>query len=221
MKIILAVCLTLAVSAPLAAQPRPSATPPPGPDEPFVSLRGFVLGAEQQFSAKTTFNAVFGKSAQPFFGGGAQLVFRHGVSIEVSGSQFKKTGQRAFVSNGEAFRLGIPLTATITPIELSVAYRVPIEYHETIIPYIGVGVGWYGYKETSGFTDAGDDVDTRKRGFLGNAGVEIRVHRWVGVALDAQYTHVPGILGEGGLSKDANEKDLGGVAARLRLVVGR
>ena len=221
MKTLLAVCLTLAVSAPLAAQSGRSAAPPPSADEPVVSLRGFVFGSEQWFSAKTTFNAIFGKSMQPFWGGGAQLVFRHGVFVEVSGSQFNKTGQRAFVSNGQAFQLGIPLTATITPIELSLGYRVPVENHETIIPYIGAGFGWYGYKETSGFTDASENVDTRKPGFLANAGVEVRLHRWVGVAFDAQYTHVPGIIGDGGISKEANEKDLGGIAARFRLVVGR
>ena len=220
MKTLIAACVTLAVSAPLAAQTRRPAAPPASSDEPVISLRGFVFGSEQRFSAKTTFNAVFGQPAQPFWGGGAQLVFRDGLFVEVSGSQFKKTGQRAFFSNGEAFRLGIPLTATITPIELSVGYRLPIENHETIIPYIGAGVGWYGYKETSS-PDASENVDTRKQGFLANAGVEVRLHRWVGVAIDAQYTHIPGIIGDGGISKDANEKDLGGVAARFRLVVGR
>ena len=79
----------------------------------------------------------------------------------------------------------------------------------------------HGYKETSGFTDASESVDTRKPGFLANVCVEFRLHRWVGVAIDAQYTHVPGIIGDGGISKEANEKDLGGIAARFRLVVGR
>jgi hypothetical protein len=36
-----------------------------------------------------------------------------------------------------------------------------------------------------------------------------------------QYTHVPGIIGSGGVSQDAGESDLGGVAARFRVVFGR
>jgi hypothetical protein len=32
---------------------------------------------------------------------------------------------------------------------------------------------------------------------------------------------VPGILGTGGVSQQAGESDLGGVAARVKLVVGR
>jgi hypothetical protein len=41
------------------------------------------------------------------------------------------------------------------------------------------------------------------------------------MAVDVQYSHVPGILGTGGVSQQAGETDLGGVAARLKLVVGR
>ena len=44
--------------------------------------------------------------------------------------------------------------------------------------------------------------------------------RWISISGDAQYTHVTGILGAGGISQDANEKDLGGVAARIRVLVG-
>jgi hypothetical protein len=50
--------------------------------------------------------------------------------------------------------------------------------------------------------------------------VEFRVSRWIGISGDAQYTYVPGILGIGGISQDANEKDLGGIAARVRVIVG-
>ncbi len=52
-------------------------------------------------------------------------------------------------------------------------------------------------------------------------GVEIRLHRYVGVAIDVHYTYVPGILGNGGVSKQAGESDLGGIAARVKLIVGR
>jgi hypothetical protein len=56
---------------------------------------------------------------------------------------------------------------------------------------------------------------------VANGGAEFRLQRWVGLAVDVQYNHVPGILGTGGVSQQAGESDLGGVAARVRLVVGR
>jgi hypothetical protein len=43
----------------------------------------------------------------------------------------------------------------------------------------------------------------------------------VGVSVDAQYSRVRGILGAGGVSQQAGEDDLGGIAARFKLVVGR
>jgi hypothetical protein len=57
--------------------------------------------------------------------------------------------------------------------------------------------------------------------YLAVGGVEIRLHRWVGVAVDAQYTHITGILGAGGVSKDAGESDLGGIAGRFKVLIGR
>jgi hypothetical protein len=54
-----------------------------------------------------------------------------------------------------------------------------------------------------------------------NGGAEFRVHQWVGLSVDVQYTHVPGILGTSGVSQQAGETDLGGVAARFKVVVGR
>jgi hypothetical protein len=215
--------LMLAVSTPIAAQTRPASRQPAvtSSDEPVMSLRVFVMGAKQQFSATTTFDAVFGAPAQPFWGGGGEVVFRKGLFVDVSASQFKKTGQRAFLSNGETFRLGIPLTATITPVELTGGYRIRLRNHETLIPYVSAGVGWYHYQETSNFSDSRENTDARHNGYLANAGIEFRVHRLVGLAGDVQYTHIPGILGDGGISKDANEKDLGGIAARFKLVIGR
>ena len=41
------------------------------------------------------------------------------------------------------------------------------------------------------------------------------------VSGDAQYTWIRGILGTGGVSLAAEEKDLGGPAGRFRVIVGR
>ena len=90
-------------------------------------------------------------------------------------------------------------------------------------PYVAAGIGSWGYKETSGFAENGENVDVHHVGYLANGGVEVRVRRWVGLAIDAEFTHVPGILGSGGVSalQSVDERDLGGVAGRFRVIVGR
>ena len=206
--VFLTVCLALA--APAAAQ-----------DPPALSIRPFVMATEQSFAAIDTFDAVFGKTVLPFFGGGVQVVVNDGFFAELSASRFRKTGERAYLSGGKAFKLGIPLTATITPFEISGGYRFRLRQLPRVRPYAAVGYGSYAYQETSDFAQAGDDVDTKHPGYVVNGGAEFRLHRWVGLAVDVQYSHVPGILGTGGVSQQAGESDLGGVAARFKLVVGR
>ena len=213
------IVLSLALSTPLAAQTRrPTVS---GNTEPKLTLRPFFLATGQQFTAKTTFNAVFGSPTAEFWGGGLQLVLRNGVYIDVSASRFSKTGQRAFLDNGQTYRLGIPLTATVTPFEVTGGYRFRLPKHRSVIPYVGGGIGSYAYTEASAFADAGDDIDTRHAGFLVVGGAEFRVHRWVGIAADLQYTHITGVLGTGGISKEAGDDDLGGGAVRVKVVVGR
>jgi hypothetical protein len=215
----IAACLFAALlAAPASAQTQ---TDPSGFDKPYdVSFRGFFVFTEQNFAAKTTFQAVFGHSVEPFYGGGFQITTPSGVFVEFGITRFKKTGQRAFVNNGQAYPLGIPLTAAITPVEFSAGYRF-FAKTSRVIPYAAGGIGRYAYTEESDFAGAGDNVNTAHVGYLVNGGVEIRLQKWIGVAVDAQYTHVPGILGEGGVSMQAGETDLGGIAARFKVIVGR
>jgi hypothetical protein len=218
-KSIACLILGLALAAPAAAQrpaPRPAAQPAPA-----VSIRPFVIATELSFAAIDTFDATFGKTYGPFFGGGVQVVIHDSVFVEASASRFQQTGERAYLSGGQAFKLGIPLTATITPLEVTGGYRFRLRRLPKVRPYLAAGVGSYSYQETSQFSEAGEDVDARHAGFVANGGAEFRLQRWVGLAVDVQYTHVPGILGTGGVSQQAGESDLGGVAARLKLVVGR
>jgi len=198
----------LALAAPAAAQ-----------DAPALSIRPFVLGAGQSFAAVDTFDAVFGRSYDVFLGGGVQVVVQDRFYFEGTASRFTQKGQRAFRSGGQNFRLGIPLTATIIPFEVTAGYRFHLS--PRLRPYIAAGVGTYGYKETSEFSDPAENVDVRHVGFVANGGAEFRLHRWLGLSADVQYTHVPGILGVSGVSQQAGENDLGGVAARLKLIVGR
>ena len=214
---IIALLLTIVLTSPLAAQTR---RPPVPDDEPAIALRPFFLATGQRFSASQTFNAVFGQSFEPFFGGGLELAFRNGLYVDLTASRFKKTGTRAFLFNGQAFSLGVPLTATETPLEGTIGYRFTLRRAPGVVPYVGAGIGWYRYAETSDFAAAGENVDASHAGYLVVGGLEFRVSRWIRVSGDAQYSHVTGILGSGGVSQDANEKDLGGVAARIRVLVG-
>ena len=215
----MAACLFAVLAAlPAAAQ---STGDPAGFSEPYeVAFRGFFIATEQSFAAKTTVDAAFANSTQPFFGGGIQLTSPGGFYIEFGVTRFRKTGQRAFVSNGQTFGLGIPLTATVTPIELSAGYRIGASKWK-VIPYAGGGIGRYNYQEESNFSGDGDTVDAHHVGYLAFGGVEFRVQKYIGLAVDAQYTHIPGILGAGGVSKEAGESDLGGVAARFKVIIGR
>ena len=101
---------------------------------------------------------------------------------EVGASRAEMTGERAFHSGDQNFRLGIPLTATITPVEVTGGYRFP--YGSTPAAIVAAGVVSYGYTETSDFADPSENVDTRQSGFVLNGGFEFRLHRWVGASAD-------------------------------------
>lgn len=195
-------------------------------DAPKISLRPFAEITEERFAATQTFTGVFGNDVEPFYGGGVQVAFRDRYYLELGASRFTKTGDRVFRDTaGQVFHLGIPVTAALTPIELAGGYR----FHPSrrgrrivwLVPYVGAGVGSYHYQETSAFADTGENLDTSHVGAAVHGGAEFRVHRWIGLAADVQYTHVAGIFGAGGISADTGEKDLGGVAGRFRIIVGR
>jgi outer membrane protein W len=199
----------LALAAPATAQ-----------DPPSLSIRPFVMGTTQSFTAADTFDATFRRTRAPFFGGGVQVVMLDQIIVEVAASRFTQTGERAFRADaGSIFRLGIPLTATITPVEVTGGYRFPLWEHAR--PYVAAGFGSYAYNETSDFSDPDENVETRRSGFVVNGGFEFRLHRWIGASADVQYSRVRGILGTGGLSRQLGEDDLGGVAARFKFIVGR
>ena len=203
-----AIASVLALAAPSAAQTNED-----------LAIRPFALATVQAFTAADTFDAVFGRIYQPFLGGGVQVIVDGTYVVELTASRFTQTGERAFISNGQKFRLGIPLTATVTPLEATAGYR--FKYSPRVRPYAAAGAGIYLYKETSDFSESAEDVDSRHVGFVANGGAEFRVSRWVGICVDAQYTRVPGILGRSGVSQQAGDNDLGGIAGRVRVVVGR
>ena len=191
----------------------------PAYQAPAFGVRGFGAFSYAWFQAKDSFDAVFGSPWQPFYGGGAQLVIHDKIFVQGSFEQFKKTGQRVFVSDGEVFPLGIEDRVTINPVTISAGYRVRTS--STLVSYFGGGAGSYRLRETSDFADPSENVDERHTAYHALGGVEFGISKWVLAAFEAQYTTVPDGLGGTGVGEAFNESNLGGTALRFKILVGR
>ena len=185
-----------------------------------LAFRGFVDGGSTTFTAKKSFTAIFGTDSGIVYGGGVEGVARN-IFLNVRASRFKKTGERVFVFEGEEFRLGIPATVTITPIELNVGYR--FDFGSWVVPYAGVGAGWHQYAETSPFNEDSENVKETFSGYQVAGGAEFRLARWLGAAAEAQWSRVPDGLGQddNSVSKTFEETDLGGTTFRVKIIIGQ
>ena len=183
-------------------------------------LRGFADIGSTRFTAEQSFMAVLGSPRGRILGGGVEVVLPHRIFANLRVSRFRDVGRRVFVFNNERFDLGIPTTITVTPIELTGGYRFPVG--RRLVPYGGAGIGWHGYRETSRFAEAEENVHRRELGYHVVGGAEVRLMRWIGAAAEAQWTTVPDALGAdpNGVSHDFGESDLGGVTVRVKVVVG-
>lgn len=182
-----------------------------------VAVVGFGQFSYSQWLAADTFQAVLGSAKAPMWGGGVQVRFG---SMFVGGSaeRFQKTGARVFVADGEVFNLGIKDTLRVVPVAGTVGYRHAGRH---VAPYVGAGVGVYLYKETSDFSDPAENLSERFSSYHAVGGVEVLTRSSLRVALELQYTTVPGALGSSGASAAFNESDLGGVHGRVKIMIGK
>src|SRR5437870_7257322 len=125
------------------------------------------------------------------------------------------------VCSSDLFPLGIPVNVTVTPIELTGGYR--FDFGSRVVPYGGGGVSWYRYKETSRFATDAENVNERFNGYQILGGAEVRIWKWIAAAGEVQWASVPDALGQdpNGISREFNEKDLGGTTIRFKVVIGR
>jgi len=184
-------------------------------------VRGFADVGAKTFTANESFDAVLGKSGGMVFGGGGEIVLPQRIFVGVRMSRFRETGERVFLFEDEVFRLGIPVTLTITPVELTGGYR--FDFGQRLVPFAGGGVGWHRYQESSEFATDEENVDERHTGYHLLGGVELRVARWLGIGGEAQWTTVRDALGAdpNGAAAHFGESDLGGTTFRVKIVLGR
>jgi opacity protein-like surface antigen len=189
--------------------------------EPF-GVRGFADFGGLAFSAADSFEAVFGTRTGTLFGGGGEVVLPQRIFVGVRASRVEKTGERVFVFDDEVFPLGIATTVRVTPVEISGGYRFR-GIGDRVIPYVGGGLGWHRYEETSDFADDDENVKETHQGYHLLGGAEFRLARWFGVGGEVQWTTVPDGLGSdpNGVAAAFDETDLGGVAFRIKFVIGQ
>ena len=92
-----------------------------------------------------------------------------------------------------------------------------------VVPYVGGGIGWHRYEETSAFASDTENVSEIFTGYHALGGAEVRILRWLGAAGEAQWTTVPDAVGKDatGVSSQFQETNLGGVTIRAKVVIGR
>lgn len=215
----------LGAALPATAVAQTSARRPatrPAPDYPDrLQIRPFVSAGTTWFTASQTFNAVLGSGQGQDFGGGISLT-QGPAWIEVGARRFSKSGERVFVtSGGQVFPLGIDTDITMTPLEVAAGWRFRPLFGARVRPQLGIGYTRLRYEESAAFAQDGDDVDEAFNGFHVVGGIEVRLHRWVGLAGDVVWTSVADAIGEAGASKAFDEDNLGGTSLRVKLVIGR
>ena len=195
-----------------------------------ISMRGFADAGLTIFTASQSFKAILGSPAGAVFGGGLEVGLRRNVFVSVGASRFSRTGQRVFVFQDQVFKLNESDTITVTPLQVSAAYRFirrprpgRVTRPARFTPYAGGGVGWYRFSETSAHSTADEDETITTAGYHVLAGVETPIRRWIAAAVDGRWSIVPNAFGDSasGVASLYDEHDLGGFTLSVRVILGR
>src|SRR5262245_63370202 len=120
-----------------------------------IAFRGFADAGLTVFTATQSFKAILGTPAGAVFGGGIDVGLTRNVFLSLAASRFSRTGERVFVFQDQVFKLNVPDTITVTPLQLSAGYRfrgrpaTGVTGLARFTPYAGGGIGWYRLSETS------------------------------------------------------------------------
>jgi hypothetical protein len=187
-----------------------------------VDIGGYAMLGLQKFAADDTFDVSLGSPLGEIFGGGVRVgVPLGGLFVDVGAWRFRGSGERVFVFDGQAFRLGIPLQVTITPIEISAGWQFRRQANARVRPYVAGGISSYGYAEVSEFATNAENVEERFTGYHLSGGAEFPIEKWLGVAWEVNWTTVPDAIGDGGTSAVFDETGLGGASFRFKITIGR
>jgi hypothetical protein len=184
-----------------------------------VSVRGFGDFGFTVFNARQSFKAILGKSSGPVFGGGVEFGEKQ-FFLSLAAQRFRRDGHRVFVFEDQVFPLNVKDTITVTPIDLTFGYRLR---SRGLVPYVGGGLTWYRYVETSEHATESEDLKETHAGYHLIGGAEVPLRRWLAAGVDAQWSAAPNAFGDSptGVATVYDEHDLGGFTLRARIIVGR
>jgi hypothetical protein len=218
----LAVGMLLGGTNDVFAQASPQRQPPASAPSRGIEIGGYAMLGLINFTAADAFDVTVGSPLGSMFGGGVRAGLPiGGLFVNIGAWRYRGSGTRVFMFEGEEFSLGIPLTVTITPLEVSGGWQFRFRGAPQFRPYIAGGYTSYGYQEVSDFATDAENVDERFGGYHLAGGAEFHLEQWIGVAWEANWTSVPDAIGQGGVSAVFDETNLGGASLRFKITIGR
>jgi opacity protein-like surface antigen len=181
---------------------------------------GVEGGYSEMTNASKSAKAIFdGSKGGGTIGGFVRIGLGQSFFLEAHGRHFQKTGERVFIADaaGEVFPLGHPLTIRLIPVYGAVGYRFLPSSH--FAPYVTIGLGATSYKETSDVAGLVETQSATKFSGHGALGVDYLAGP-LRIGVEVGYSTVPNTIGESGVSKIYNEKDVGGLTVLARLAFG-
>jgi hypothetical protein len=205
--------LTVAVLT-LFAGAAPAQTYSPPSSGPSIGFRAYGGVDATSMAARDSFDAAFGTSMVSGAGGGAEVdIWKH-LFVRVAATHAKKTGSRVFVDAGQVFDLNIPMTVTMTPLEVGGGWR--FISRSRFAPYVGAAFVSLAYDEVSDFAGTGDNVSERLKGAQVFAGVDVGVWKGIFVGVEGRFRSVHAPSDPLSLMNEFSEDDLGGAGAMVR-----
>ncbi len=200
------------------AEAAEAAVAPKRAPRPTFGIRGYAEGSYEWFTASDSFKAILDTGGGFFYGGGAQAYYK-AIYVDVGISNFEKTGQRAFVFEGDVYRLGVRDLIMMTPLVVTAGYR--FRDQNGVVPYLGGGIGSLKFQEVSDFADPGENASERFTSYHAVGGLEYAATKWLFVAGEVRYATVPDAIGAPGIAAEFDESNLGGFSVAVKLLVGR
>ena len=181
---------------------------------------GVEGGYSEMTNASKSAKAIFdGSKGGGTIGGFVRIGLGQSFFLEAHGRHFQKTGERVFIADpaGEVFHLGHPLTIRLIPVYGAIGYRFLPSSH--FAPYVTIGLGATSYKETSDVASLVETQSATKFSGHGALGVDYLAGP-LRIGVEVGYSTVPNTIGDSGVSKVYNEKDVGGLTVLARLAFG-